>query len=280
VLARLIGPRLAESMKQPFVVENKVGASGVIGADFVAKAAPNGYTLLVVPNSYTISPALYKNMPFDPVADLAGVSRLATTGYSFTVNPKTLPAKDVKEFIALVKANPGKYTYATPGKGTAFHLAMEVMKKELGIDMLHVPHKDLGSTLASMVSGATDATFATSVLVQGQAKTGALRILAVTGTKRSPIVPDVPTFHEAGINFLDDVDGYYGVLAPAKTPAAILGRLSKEIAAALALPDIAQKLTAADLSAAPSTPEQFSAQLRADIRRWGQVVKDANITAD
>ncbi|MSP97085.1 MAG: tripartite tricarboxylate transporter substrate binding protein [Betaproteobacteria bacterium] len=280
LLARVIAPKLGAALKQPVVVENKVGASGVIGSDFVAKAAPNGYTLLLIANSYTITPAVYKNMPFDPIDDLVAVARLANTGYSFTVNPKNVPAKDAKEFVALAKTNPGKYTYATPGKGTAFHLAMEVMKHELNLDLLHVPHKDLGSSLTSMLNGSTDVMFAVSTLVQSHARTGALRVLAVTGSKRSPLLADVPTFRESGMSFMDDVDGYYGVLVPAKTPREIVIRLNREIAPALALTDVTQKLVASDLVASPSTPEQFAMQLRSDILRWGRVVREAGITAE
>jgi tripartite-type tricarboxylate transporter receptor subunit TctC len=280
VLARIIAPKISESLRQAVVVENKVGASGVIGSDYVAKATPNGYTLMLLVNSFTITPALYKNLPFDPVNDFAAITRIATTSYSFAINPRTLPVKDVKDFITAVKASPGKYTYATPGKGTAFHLAVEVMKQQLGLEMLHVPHKDLGGALTSIVGGSTDAMFATSVLVQPQTKSGALRILAVTGSKRSPVVPDVPTFHEAGINFLDDVDGYYGVMAPAKTPREVISRLNREIITAMALSDVSQKVAASDLVASTSTPEQFAAQIKTDIQRWGQLIKDANISAD
>jgi tripartite-type tricarboxylate transporter receptor subunit TctC len=280
VLARVIAPKMSESLKQPVVVENKVGASGVIGSDFVAKAAPNGYTLMLLINSFTITPALYKNLPFDPVNDFAAITRIATTGYSLTVNPRRLPAKDVKEFIALVRANPGKYTYATPGKGTVFHLAMEVIKQQLKLDLLHVPHKDLGSAATSIIGGSTDSMFAVSVLVQGQAKAGNLRLLAVTGNKRSPLIPDVPTFRELGITFLDDVDGYYGVVAPAKTPREIVTRLNKDIVAAIGHPDVLQKLASSDLQPTTSTPEQFAAQIKADIQRWGQLIKDAKISAD
>jgi tripartite-type tricarboxylate transporter receptor subunit TctC len=280
IVARTIAPKLSERLKQPVVVENKVGASGVIGADAVAKAAPNGYTLMLMVNSLTMVPSLYKSMPYDTVADFAPVSRIATSGFSFVVNLSVMPVRDLNEFLAMVRANPGKFAYASPGKGTAHHLAMELIKQRLNLDLLHVPHKDMGSALGSVMGGHVAMMFAPTASVLPQTKTGALRILAVTGSKRSPIAPNVPTYTELGYKFLDDVDGYWGIMAPAKTPPAILSRLHGELVGIMTLPDVKEKLVTQDVIAVSSTPEEFGNQVKSDLQRWAKLISDAKITTD
>lgn len=279
LLARVIAPKLSERLKQPVVVENKVGASGVIGNDFVAKAAPNGYTLMLLVNSFTMVPSLYRNLPYDPIADFAAISKVATSGYSFVVNPRVFPAKDMNEALALIKSNPDKYTYGSPGKGTAHHLAMELFKQQLGLDILHVPHKDLSGALTSLIGGHVDMMFAPTGSVLPPARTGSLRILAVTGANRSPIAPDVPTYRELGMTFLDDVDGYWGLMAPAKTPQDVLARLNREIVAVLATPDIREKLASQDVITTSSTPGELAEQIKFDLRRWAKLISDAKITS-
>ena len=280
IVARTIAPKLSERLKQPVVVENKVGASGVIGADAVAKSAPNGYTLMLMVNSLTMVPSLYKSMPYDTVADFAPVSRIATSGVSFVVNLSAMPVRDLNEFLVMVRANPGKFAYASPGKGTAHHLAMELIKQRLNLDLLHVPHKDMGSALGSVMGGHVAMMFAPTGSVLPQTKTGALRILAVTGSKRSPIAPNVPTYTELGHKFLDDVDGYWGIMAPAKTPQAILSRLHGELVGIMALPDVKEKLVTQDVIAVSSTPEEFGNQVKSDLQRWAKLISDAKITTD
>ncbi|MFM9966819.1 MAG: tripartite tricarboxylate transporter substrate binding protein [Burkholderiales bacterium] len=280
LVGRTIAPKLAERLKQPVVVENKVGASGVIGADAVAKSAPNGYTLMLMVNSLTMVPSLYKNIPYDTLGDFAPISRVATSGYSFVVNLSAMPVKDLNEFIALVKANPGKYSYSSPGKGTAHHLAMELIKQNVGLDLLHVPHKDMGSALGSVLGAHVPMMFAPTASVLPQAKAGSLRILAVTGSKRSPIAPNVPTYSELGYKFLEDVDGYWGVMAPAKTSPAIITRLNRELLGIMALQDVKEKLATQDVTAVSSTPEELGAQMKADVQRWAKLISDAKITTD
>jgi tripartite-type tricarboxylate transporter receptor subunit TctC len=280
IVARTIAPKLSDRLKQSVVVENKVGASGMIGADLVAKSAPNGNTLLLMVNSFTMLPSLYKKVPYDTIGDFAAISKVATSGYAFVVNASALPAKDLNDFLSLMKANPGKFTYATPGKGTAHHLAMELFKQRMGLDMLHVPHGNSGSALTNLSGGHVHMMFAPTAGVLPQARAGTLRILALTGSQRSPIAPTVPTYSELGLNFMDDVDGYWGVMAPAKTPADILARLNRELVAIMAMADVKQKLAMQDVVAVSSTSEELAAQIKSDLQRWAKVVSDARITTD
>ncbi len=279
IIARLIGPKLSERLKQPVVIENKVGASGVIGNDFVAKSAPNGYTLMLFVNSFVIIPSLYKNLPYDPIADFAAISRVAKSGYSFVINPRVFPAKDMNEVNALVRSSPGKYTYGSPGKGTFHNLAMELTKQQLDLDILHVPHKDLTGALTSLMGGHVHMMFAPTGSVLPPARNGALKILAVTGATRSTIAPDVPTYHELGMAFMDNVDGYWAIMAPARTPQEIITRLNRDVVAVMAMPEVREKLASQDIIATSSTPGELADQVKSDIRRWAKVIADAGIAS-
>jgi len=280
ILARTLAPMLSERLKQPVVVENRVGASGMIGNDFVAKSAPNGYTLLLMVNSFTMIPSIYRKVPYDTLNDFSAISKLATSGYAFVVNTNVFPAKDLDEFFSLVRASPGKYTYATPGKGTGHHLAMELLKQRQAIDILHVPHANMGSALNNLTGGHAHTMFAPTASVLPQAKAGLLKILAVTGTQRSALAPLVPTYSEFGLSFMNDVDGYWGLMAPAKTPKEIISRLNKEVLAIAEMPDFKQRLSAQDVVVVTSTPEELATTVRADVARWAKVVTEAKITAD
>jgi tripartite-type tricarboxylate transporter receptor subunit TctC len=280
IIARTVAQKLSERLKQPVVVENKVGASGVIGADAVAKAQPNGYTLMLMLNNFTMVPSIYKSLPYDPVADFASISRIVTSGYAFVVNPSAVPAKDLAEFLAQMKANPGKFSYATPGNGTAHHLAMELFKQQLGLDILHVPHKGFGDAINSVMGGHVQMMFAPTSAVLSQANSGKLRMLAVTGTQRSSIAPGIPTYRELGYDFMDDVDGWYALVAPAKTPAPIIAKLHQELKSIMALPEIKDGLAKQGLTAMSSTPQELDATIRSDLQRWAQLIKQAKIAAD
>ncbi len=280
IIGRAVSSRLAERLKQPVVVENKVGASGVIGADAVAKAQPNGYTLMLMLNSFTMVPSLYKNMPYDSINDFAPVSRIVTSSFAFVSNPASMPAKDLPEFVALVKANPGKYNYASPGNATAHHLAMELFKQQVGLDMVHVPHKSFAEAMGNLMGGHVQVMFAPTPSVLSQAKAGKLHILAMTGPQRSPIAPDAPTFREMGYAFMDDVDGWYAVAAPAKTPPAVVARLNRELRSIMALPDLREEFAKQGLVAISSTPEELAAVIKADLQRWNKVIREAKISAD
>jgi tripartite-type tricarboxylate transporter receptor subunit TctC len=280
LVARTLGPKLSERLRQPVVVENRVGASGMLGADTVAKSAPNGYTLLLMVNSFTMLPSLYKKVPYDTVNDFASISLIAASGYAFVVNPAVMDVKDLTEFVATTKANPGKYTYGTPGKGTGHHLAMELFGQRMNLSLLHVPHSNMGAAITNIAGGHVHMMFAPTASVLPLAGKGTLRIVAMTGKQRSPIAPAVPTYSELGMGFMDDVDGYWGVMAPAKTPGEIITRLNRDIVASMTMEDVKQKLASQDVVAITSSPEQMAARIRGDVARWGKVVADAKIASE
>ncbi|MFM9971829.1 MAG: Bug family tripartite tricarboxylate transporter substrate binding protein [Burkholderiales bacterium] len=280
IVARLIAPRLSDRLKQPVVVENKVGASGVIGTEFVTKSAPNGYTLMLMVNSHTMVPWLYKNLPYDPVADLAPIAKIASTSLVLVANPQATPAKDFAELFAYAKANPGKLSYASPGKGTAPHLMMEMFKQRTGVDILHVPHKDSAGATANVVGGHVNMLLAIIPAALPAARAGKLKMFALTGPVRSPLAPDVPTYREFGHNFMDYSDGWYALAAPAKTPADIIARLNQEMKLIMAQPDLGEQLGKQGIVPLASSPEEIVALIKSDLQQWGKVVADAKITAD
>ena len=280
ILARVIGPKLSERWKQPVVVENKPGASGNIGTDFVAKAAPDGHTLMVTVNTFTITPALFKDLPYNPETDLAPVSKIAVATYAFAVNPAVFPAKTMKEAVALIRASPGKYYFSSPGNGTPHHVGMELIKQRLGLDVTHVPYKGFAGAMTDLVGGQVQMMFTLVHSAIPHARAGRIRILAVTGAQRSPQFPEAPTFREQGIDFMDDVDAWYAVMAPGKTPRELVAKLNADVNAVMNLPDVKENLTKQGLIPSTSTPEQLAELIKADLVRWHKVVTDAKITMD
>jgi tripartite-type tricarboxylate transporter receptor subunit TctC len=280
ILARVLAPKLSERWKQPVVVENKPGASGNIGTDFVAKSAPDGHTLMVTVNTYTITPALFKNLPYDPVADLAPVSKIALATYTFLVNPKVFPANNMQEAIAVIRANPGKYYFASPGNGTPHHVGMELIKQRLGLDITHVPYKGFSGAMTDLVGGQVQMMFSLIHSSIPFVRSGQLRALAVTGAKRSPQYPDAPTFREQGIDFMDDVDAWYAVMAPGKASPELVAQLNKDVNAVMALPEVREQLTKQGMIPTTSTPAKLAALIKSDLARWAKVVADARITLD
>ncbi|HEY2338100.1 MAG TPA: tripartite tricarboxylate transporter substrate binding protein [Burkholderiales bacterium] len=280
ILARVLQPKLQERWKQPVIVENKPGASGNIGTDFVAKSAPDGHTLMVTVNTYTITPALFKNMPYDAATDLAPVSKIAIATYCFAVNPNVFPVSNMQEAIAAIKANPGKYNFASPGNGTPHHVGMELIKLNLGLDATHVPYKGFAGAMTDLVGGQVQMMFTLVHSAIPHARAGRIRILAVTGAQRSPQFPEAPTFREQGIDFMDDVDAWYAVMAPGKTPADLVARLNADVNAVMTLPDVRDNLTKQGLIPVTSTPQELQQLIRSDLARWRKVVGDAGITAD
>jgi len=280
ILARVIGPKLSEKWGQPVVVENKPGASGNIGSDFVAKSAPNGYTLMVTVNAFTVSPALYKNLPFDPANDFAPISKIALATYCFVVNPAVFPARDMAEAVAAIRANPGKYYFASPGNGTPHHVGMELLKLGLGLDVTHVPYKGFAGAMTDLVGGQVHMMFTLVHSSLPHVRSGRIRMLGVTGAGRSPQYPEAPTFREQGIDFMDDVDAWYGVLAPGRTPRELVARLNADVNAVMAMPEVRENLIRQGMIPVTSTPEELSALIRSDLVRWAKVVADAKITAD
>jgi tripartite-type tricarboxylate transporter receptor subunit TctC len=280
ILARVIAPKLSEKWSQPVVVENKPGASGNIGTDFVAKAPADGYTLMVTVNTFTITPSLIKNTPYDIEHDFSPISEIATATYCFDVNPKVFPANNMKEAIDLIRRNPGKYFFASPGNGTPHHIGMELMKLRLGLNATHVPYKGFAGAMQDLIGGQVHMMFTLVHSSIPQARAGRIRILGVTGKERSPQFPEAPTFREQGIGFMEDVDAWYAVLGPAKLEPELLARLNADVNAVMALPDVRDNLLKQGLIPTTSTPEQLAALIKSDRDRWAKVIAEAKITVD
>jgi len=279
ILARVIGPKLAERLKVPIVVDNKPGATGNIGADFVAKAPADGQTILFTATSFGTTPALRgSTMPFDPIKDFAPVALVATSGLVVVVNPK-LPVRTMRDFIDLVKRQPGQLHYSSPGSGGPQHLAMELLKLETGMDIVHVPYKAEAGARGDVVGGHVDATVSALQTAHPQIVSGQLRALGVMSAERAAAYPDVPTLKEQGVPDVE-VETWYGALAHAGTPAAIITRLNEDINAALQDASVRDVLAKQGLTAAGGSPERFASLIRKDIARWQRVVKAAGIKAD
>jgi tripartite-type tricarboxylate transporter receptor subunit TctC len=270
-VSRLIGPKLAEGLGQPFLVDNRVGASGTLGTDLAAKAAPDGYTLLATFASHAMNATLYQNLPFDTLNDFAPITLIATVPNILVVNP-SLPVKTVKELIALAKLHPGELRYASIGSGTPAHLSAELFNLMAGITMTHVPYKGAPPSMIALISGEVQLTFTTVLVALPHVNAGKLRAVAVCSLKRSTAMPAVPTVDESGLKGYEST-AWYGLLAPAKTPPAIVERLNRETARVLQLPDIRESLLKQGAEPVGSTPEEFGKLIRADLEKWTKVVK-------
>ncbi|HKQ27338.1 MAG TPA: tripartite tricarboxylate transporter substrate binding protein [Burkholderiales bacterium] len=280
ILARAIGPKLSERWKQPVVVENKPGASGNIGTDYVAKAAGDGHTLMVTVNTYTITPSLFKNVPYDAEKDLAPISKIALATYTFAVNPNVFPANNLQEAIALIRANPGKYNFASPGNGTPHHVGMELIKLRLGLNVTHIPYKGFAGAMTDLVGGQVHMMFTLIHSSIPHVRSGRIRALAVTGAQRSPQYPEAPTFREQGIDFMDDVDAWYAVMAPGRTPPELISRLNTDVNAVMSLPEVRDNLVKQGMIPVTSSPAELAALIKTDLARWAKVIQDAKITLD
>ena len=272
---RPVAQKLYELLGQPFVIDYRAGANGIIGCDLVAKSAPDGYTLVVVSSSFTINASTYAKLPFDPLRDFAPVGSLATSDIIFVVNP-TVPVKSVREFVALAKARPGKLNYSSSGSGGSLHLGAELLKLTAGIDMVHVPYKGAALALTDVIGGHVDSMFISAPGAIGQIRAGKVRVLAVASARRARALPDTPTFAEAGYPEVQ-VDTRYGVLAPAATPAATIARLEAATARALGTPEVREQYAALSLEPAAMSAQEYAAFLRAEILRWRKVVVAAKL---
>ncbi|HYF18026.1 MAG TPA: tripartite tricarboxylate transporter substrate binding protein [Ramlibacter sp.] len=279
VLARLIGQKLSERLGQPVLVENRAGAAGTLGADLVAKAKPDGYTLLLAhSNSNSVAPALYPKLPYNVLNDFTPIIPVASTPLILTVNPK-VPANNVREFVALARSKPGGLSYASSGGGSAQHLAAERFQLATGVQMTHVPYKGSGQAIADLLSGQVELNFESPPNVLSHARAGKLRLLAITSSKRSPLIPEVPTMAEAGVQNAE-MQQWFAVMGPAKMPAEITRRLNTEIAAILKMPDVAEKIASQGGEMMAGTPEEFAKFIASDSAAFARLVKDAKITLE
>ncbi len=276
VVARILGQKLSVSLGQPFVIENKAGAGSTIGTDFVAKAAPDGYTLVMVSTTHVISPAIYPKLPYDPIKSFTPVGKLVDSAYVLLVNPK-VPANNVAEFIALAKASPDKIHYASSGNGSSQHLMGGMFAAMAGVKMKHVPYKGSGGAANDLVAGVVESSFAGVPNAMAQVPAGRLKALAVTTSKRIPQLPDVPTMQEAGVPGYN-ASVWLGLLAPAGTPKEVVMKLNAEIAKVLSAADTKKELYAAGVEADISSPEALNTLMVQELDRWGKIIKDAGIT--
>ena len=275
ILARVLAQHFSKALGQPFVVENKPGAGNMIGIESVARAPADGYTLLVVASTLALNSVLYKKVPYDPVRDFAPITLAATAPNVLVVNPG-LPVKSLPEFIALAKAKPGALSYGTPGIGTSPHLSMELLKSMAGIDLQHVPYRGTAAAVTDVIGGQIAATFANALTAKPQVDSGRVRALAVSGPSRADAFPTVPPVAEAGVPGYEAMQ-WYGMAAPAGTPAPIIARLHAEAAKALHSDEMREKLALDGAQPVGSTPAEFAALIRRELEKWARVVRAAGI---
>ena len=272
VVARILGQRLSVSMGQQFIIENKAGAGSTIGTDFVAKAAPDGYTLVMISTTHVISPWIYKSMPYDPIKGFVPVTKLVDSPYVLLVNPK-VPARNVQEFIALAKASPDTIRYASSGNGSSQHLMGGLFASLTGTKLQHVPYRGSSGAATDLVAGVVESSFAGVPNALTQVPAGRLRALAVTTAKRIPQVPDVPTLQEAGVPGYE-ASVWLALLAPAGTPRDIVNRLNAEVAKLMESGETRKALYEAGVEVSLSTPDALGEYMVKEMERWGKVVKD------
>jgi tripartite-type tricarboxylate transporter receptor subunit TctC len=269
IQARLIGPKLTEAWGQPVVVENRAGGNTIIATELTARADPDGHTVQVVSAGFAINVSLYARLPYDSLRDFAPVTQL-TSGPAIVVVHPSLPARSVKELIQLARSRPGHLTYASAGLPS--QLAVELFKVMTGTDLVHVPYKGAAPAMIDLIAGHVQISFPTIIGALSHVRSGRLRALATTGAKRAPAAPDLPTMMEAGVPGYEAAN-WFGTAVPAKTPPAIVAKLSQEIARALGFPDVRERLLSQGMEPTSSTPEEFSAYIRSEMTKWAKVVK-------
>jgi tripartite-type tricarboxylate transporter receptor subunit TctC len=277
LVARTLADRLTESLRQPVVIENQPAGNGGIAAGQVARAAPDGYTLMsVVDSTLTINPHLYRNLPYDPFRDFAPISIVSTLPLVLVTNTN-VPAANVRELIALATANPGKLNYASTGVGTVLHIGMELFKRMTGTEIMHVPYRATTTAMADLMGGRIDMILIGQSSVKPLMEAGKLRILAIASPQRSPLMPDIPTLEEAGVPGYE-VRSWFGLLAPAKTPLGVIERLSQEIKKAAADPRLVAALAPQGMQIIASSPAEMQAAMQADSGKWGEVIAATGTT--
>lgn len=275
VLARIVGEKLSERLGQAFVVDNRAGANSVIGSEIVARASPDGHTLLIVSAGFAVNPSLSRTLPYDTERDFAAVGLVSSGPYLMVVHP-SVAAKTVNEFINWVKSRPGQVNYASVGTGSPPHLAAELLRIVAGIDMQHIPYKGGSAVLPDLLAGRVSMFFGSVSTLRPHVQSGKLRAIAMTTVKRSPAMPEVPTFIESGLAGYE-VNGWYGLLAPGRTPRAIVHRLNRELRQLLADPDTRKRFQTHGMEPAPGTAEEFAALISSEIGKWAKVVRGAGI---
>jgi tripartite-type tricarboxylate transporter receptor subunit TctC len=278
ILARLFLQKVSERLGANFVIDNRAGAGGTIGTEIVAKAPPDGYTILVCSSSHTINPSVYRKLGYDPLRDFAPVTMLASGPGLLVVHP-SVPARNVKELIAFAKSKPGQLIYASAGNGTPPHLAAELFKSMAGIDMVHIPYKGNVPAFVDLISGAVQVSFPTITSGLPQVRAGKLRGLGVTSKERSSVMPEVPTIAESGLPGYESTT-WYGMLAPAGTPATIVRTLHDQMVAVLKLEDIREKLLVQGLEPVGNSPAEFSSIIASELTKWRKVVAAAGMKAE
>jgi tripartite-type tricarboxylate transporter receptor subunit TctC len=276
IVARFVAQKLTERWGRTVVVDNRPGAGGIIGTDIVAKSVPDGYTLIIGQIGTHASPQfLFKNLAYDPIRDFIPISLLTNSGIALAVNP-SMPVSTMKEFVAYAKARPGTLNYASAGGGTSSQLSGELFNQMTGAKLVHIPYKGAGFALTAVVTGETQAAFLSTTTASGQVKAGKLKALAVMSPKRFPAAPDIPSITEAGFPGMES-SVWFGLLAPAATPRAIIDKINRDVVASLTAPDARDALLAQGAEPTPTTPQEFDAFLKAEIRKWGKVIKEAGI---
>ena len=277
-MARLAANKLADRWGQSVVVDNRPGGNTIIGTDVVAKAAPDGYTILLASSAFLTGPSMFSRLPYNTLRDFTGVATIAKSRFMLVVGPAS-PANNLQEFIALAKARSGKLSFASSGIGANTHLSAELFNRMVGTKMHHIPYKGSGVLVTDLISGRVDLSFQVPITVMTYVTSGRLKAIAITGEARAPALPDVPTFSEAGLPGFH-AEGWFGIVAPAATPKFAIDKISNEVAAILAMPDSRDYLIKQASEAFISTPQQVNALIKADVARYAKIIKDANITVE
>jgi tripartite-type tricarboxylate transporter receptor subunit TctC len=278
IVARQITPRLGEQLGQPVVVDNRGGAAGNIALELLAKSPPDGYSLMLTTPTLTVNPALYPKLSYDPLMDFTPVGLVATTVYILVVHP-SLPVQSVQELLALARAKPGQLNYSSGGNGAAAHLAGELFRNMTGIEIVHVPYKGIAPALVAVLAGEAQLTFGSQPSALPHIKQRKLRALAVTSAKRSSFTPELPSIAESGVAGYETT-AWYGIVAPARTPRDIVGRLNSEFGKVVNSPDVKTALTGLSFEISTGTPEQFSALIKDELSKWRKVVKSSGMRID
>ncbi len=273
-IGRMLGRQLTDSLGQPVVIDNRSGATTIIGTELVAKSPPDGHTLLLISTTHAVNPSLFPKLPYDPIKDFAPVTLITATPFMLGIHP-SVAANSVAEFVALARSKPGSLNYGSSGAGSSIHLTTELLKSAANLQMTHVPYKGSGPAFIDLIGGQIQMLFSSTVSTMPHVKSGKVRGLAITSLKRAPALPEIPTIAESYRGF--ESSSWFGLLVPAKTPQPVMDRLLKETRAALKSPDFNQALVSQGAEPGGSSPAEFSAYFQAEIGKWAKVVKSAGI---